>query len=302
MVELTLGQHESTHAKLGFAGDTLNTAVYLKRLLGNSATVSFTTVLGRDPLSTRLVNFLHSESIDTSTISYSADRLVGLYAITTDSDGERTFSYWRNQSAARTLFQTTNTPDFSVLNEFDVLCLSAITLAILPADIRLALLNYLATLRQEKNTLVVFDSNYRQKLWESKQAAQRTISDAWRITDIALPSVDDETDLFADNNEAATISRLKNYGITRGALKRGAKGPLSLENNYEQSPDPAIYTPENYTVVDTTAAGDSFNAGYLSALVQGENATQALQSGHQCAVRVIAHSGAIVPADQWRKL
>jgi len=300
MAELMLGDSEDYPPALGFAGDTMNTALYLNRLMGDTASVSYVTVLGRDPLSARLVRLLESESVDTSLIQYSDDRLIGLYAITTDQSGERSFSYWRSQSAARTLFKKDSAMDFTQLSAANVVYLSAISLAILPASIRSALLEELDKLRAENQLTVVFDSNYRPALWESQAQAQSIVSAAWEITDIALPSVDDEQMLFDDKDETAVIARLHSYGIKRGALKRGASGPLSLNAELAQSAR-TITSLDNSAVqvVDTTAAGDSFNAGYLSAILTGADDQAALQAGHDCSVRVIGHAGAIIPLDAW---
>lgn len=300
MAELMLGNNEDHPAALGFAGDTMNTAVYLKRTLGDAAEVSYVTVLGHDPLSSRLVRLLESESIETELIQYSEDRLIGLYAITTDQSGERTFSYWRSQSAARTLFQHPMGDEFSNLAGADVVYLSAITLAILPADTRRALIEELDKQRSARQLTVVFDSNYRPALWESQKEAQQVVAAAWQITDIALPSVDDEQLLFNDADEEAVLSRLQGYGVKRGALKRGGAGPLSLNTEIEQSLR-EIDTKQDgpVQVVDTTAAGDSFNAGYLGAALTGADDQTALRAGHACAVRVIGHSGAIIPLHQW---
>ncbi|MFK8077651.1 MAG: sugar kinase [Granulosicoccus sp.] len=298
MAELMLGSDASSSAALGFAGDTLNTAIYLRRLLGDTADVSFVTRLGRDSLSARTLQFIRSEKIKTDQISIHPERSIGLYAIETDKDGERSFSYWRAQSAARTLFEENGHADFSVLANYDVLCFSAITLAILPNDIRHALIAELQRLRTTSHVRVVFDSNYRPALWESTEVAQECVAAAWRITDIALPSIDDEQALFNDANEAAVLNRLHSYGIEKGALKRGALGPkaLGVQNNTDGE---AISFPEATHIVDTTAAGDSFNAGYLSALLSGSSDTDAMLAGHHCSLRVIANSGAIIPESQW---
>ena len=296
MVELSLGTGNSNDndISLGYAGDTLNTAIYLKRLFGNSAEVSYCTVLGNDPLSARLIKFIESESIDTNTISRSEQRGVGIYSISTDTKGERTFNYWRDNSAARTLFSN---GDFNALNSFDVVYFSAITLAILPDNVRLKLLEKLANLRAEKNTIVVFDSNYRPALWESQTAAKTIIDKAWSITDIALPSVDDEFAIFEEPNEATIVTRFNNYGVSTGALKRGAAGPLPLGSNTQDHAN--INYPSIEKVVDSTAAGDSFNAGFLYTWLSENDHSAALLTGHNCAATVIGYAGAIVPMESW---
>lgn len=260
--------------------------------------MSYISVLGQDPLSRRMVEFIRSESIDTQHIARSQDRSIGLYAIETDASGERTFSYWRGQSAARTLFQQADDLDFSALANFDTLCLSAITLAILPAHVRHALLTELSRLRIEQNVTVIFDSNYRPTLWESVEVARETVAAAWRVTDIALPSIDDELALFADANQSSTLSRLRSYGIKNGALKRGAQGPLAFASDHDES-TPDLWDASHVEIVDTTAAGDSFNAGYLASRLSDNSDQDAMLAGHHCSLRVIAHAGAIIPLERW---
>jgi len=293
MVELSLGNGDEI--SLGFAGDTLNTAIYLKRLFGNAAQVSYCTVLGSDPLSARLIKFIESESIDTRTVGRSEQRGVGIYSISTDANGERSFNYWRDNSAARTLFSD---GDFSALDNFDVVYLSAITLAILPDNIRSRLLDKLAALRDEKKASIAFDSNYRPALWESRTSAKEIIEKAWRITDIALPSVDDELAIFEEANEEEVIARFNRYGVTSGALKRGASGPLPLGENTEDHVN--INYPSIDKVVDSTAAGDSFNAGFLYTWLAENDRSAALLTGHNCAATVIGYAGAIVPIENWK--
>ena len=47
-------------------------------------------------------------------------------------------------------------------------------------------------------------------------------------------------------------------------------------------------------VVDTTAAGDSFAAGYLSRRLAGATAVDAARFGNRVAGRVIQHRGALI--------
>lgn len=267
--------------QIGFAGDTLNTAIYLARGWPGTQ-VEFVTVLGRDAMSARMEDFIRAEGVGTSTIRHHPERLPGIYAIATDARGERSFSYWRNQSAARCLFED----GFAQLEGFGVIYLSAITLAILPPEVRARLLAFLA----QSPALVVFDSNYRPRLWESAEVAREVIAAAWKVSDIALPSVDDEMALFDDADAAAVLARLRGWGCTRGALKCGDAGPLSLDPSVRAGP----FAPAA-KVVDTTAAGDSFNGAYLAAALQGQPEPQALALAHAQAVAVIGQPGAIIP-------
>ncbi|POC16564.1 PfkB family carbohydrate kinase, partial [Vibrio vulnificus] len=50
-------------------------------------------------------------------------------------------------------------------------------------------------------------------------------------------------------------------------------------------------------VIDTTAAGDSFSAGYLAKRILGGDCQQAAFAGHTVAGHVIQHRGAIIPRE-----
>ncbi len=292
MIEMVL--QDDGGAALNVAGDTYNTAVYLARsLVGTPAQVSYVTALGHDNFSARAMTQIAAEGIDTACIERRADKSIGLYAIETDTKGERSFTYWRSDSAARTLFQPPCAVTLDALTGFDLIYLSGITLAILPPPMRAALMTALDTCRNA-GALVAYDSNYRPRLWESAEVARETNIAMWQRTDIALPSVDDEGMIHKDTSEAAALSRLAGYGLTRGALKRGPIGPVSLGGPPSDTPFPPA--PK---VIDTTAAGDSFNAGYLAAVVRGEDEGAALMSGHRLAAHVVQRRGAIVPLDDF---
>ena len=276
MIELSM---DGDQAHLAVAGDTLNTAIYLKRS-SPDITVDYVTCLGQDTFSKRIEEFIAANDLGHANIQRIAHKSPGLYAINTAPDGERSFTYWRGDSAARQMFLDA---DFRVLEQFDGLYLSGITLAILPQNIRLALLEWLHTVQVQ----VIFDSNYRPYLWEDCAMAQKIIAAFWQRADISLPSIDDEMDVFGET-EAQVAQRFFTQAKS-GALKRGARGPLSLGESVD-----AQYKPVT-EVLDTTAAGDSFNGGYLGALLSGKGQAAALQAGHAMAARVVQYRGAIIP-------
>ena len=274
--------------RVGFAGDTFNTAVYCAREFGPSARIGYCTRVGRDPLSRAFLSAAGDEGIDVSQVGSDDERNIGIYAVSTDDAGERSFHYWRGDSAARGLFASGET--LASLPTASVVYLSGITLAIMESSARGRLVAHLRDLRGRDACHVAFDSNYRPRLWEDAETARRTVGEMWQLADIALPSLDDEIALFGDADEEAVIARFAASDWRACAIKRGARGPVSPRLARDAHPEFAP-APD---VVDTTAAGDSFNGGYLAALLRGEDERRCLAAGHDIASRVVGAPGALI--------
>ena len=274
--------------RVGFAGDTFNTAVYCAREFGPSARIGYCTRVGRDPLSRAFLSAAGDEGIDVSQVGSDDERNIGIYAVSTDDAGERSFHYWRGDSAARGLFASGET--LASLPTASVVYLSGITLAIMESSARGRLVAHLRDLRGRDACHVAFDSNYRPRLWEDAETARRTVGEMWRVADIALPSLDDEITLFGDADEEAVIARFAASDWRACAIKRGARGPVSPLLARDAHPE-FVPAPD---VVDTTAAGDSFNGGYLAALLRGEDERRCLAAGHDIASRVVGAPGALI--------
>jgi 2-dehydro-3-deoxygluconokinase len=290
MVELSNLDARAGRIDFGVAGDTLNTAIYLKRALGEAAEVSYLTALGDDAFSDRMVTVMEEEGLDTSRIARLKGRLPGIYAINLDDKGERTFTYWRSESAARSMFGE-GALDAEALGSFDLLFLSGITLAILPAEHRTKLVGQCSWLKAMGRT-VAFDTNYRPRLWASEDEARAAFSMMWDASTIALPSRDDEERLHPGESVPELFERLARKGLREVALKDGAAGPHLWA---EGRALPRGTFPPAPRVVDTTAAGDGFNAGYLAARLRERPVEEAAQEGHALASRIIGVRGAIIP-------
>ncbi len=289
MIELALDPSNSRRASISFAGDVLNTAIYFNMEMGSEAEVEFVSAVGVDHLSDKMISFIQSHGVSTSFCSRIDDRIPGLYMITTDNLGERSFSYWRSEAAARLMFQAEGTALFDKLEQFDLIYFSGISLAILPDATRGYFLDWLGEFGNLSGKRIAFDSNFRPKLWNSHDEAKFWIERAWNVTDIALPSLDDELLLYGENSEVEILGRFKKYGIKLGALKRGASGAVAIDGSGCSNT-----LGKAKSVVDTTAAGDSFNAAFLASILKNNDIQRAIVDGHNRAIQVIGYHGAIM--------
>lgn len=275
---------------LGFGGDTLNTAVYLARL---GVGVDYLTALGDDPFSDRMIELWRREGVGTRFVPRLAGRLPGLYVIEIDAAGERRFSHWRERAPARELFALPQTPDIlAAMRGCDLVYLSGISLSLYGEAGRAILFRGLDAARQG-GTRVVFDGNYRPRNWSSAAEARAAMTAMLERTDIALTSFDDEQAVHGDDDAAATLRRLRGFGIGEIVVKLGAQGSLVADAAGEH----ALPSTPQGPVVDTTAAGDSFNAAYIAARLSGSATVEAARAGHLLAGAVVCHPGAIIPAD-----
>lgn len=286
MVEMAPLAEAGTY-RMGFAGDTLNTAWYLAKLLKDRAQVAYFTAVGTDAVSDQMLAFLDRETIGTASILRRADRTPGLYMIQL-RDGERSFSYWRSQSAARTLAQSGQDIDTALRNA-DMAYVSGITLAILPEEDRATLLRALEQFRSTDGE-VVFDPNLRPKLWRDASTMTAAIMQAASLSDIVLPSHEDEATWFGDATTLDTADRYAREGAKIVVVKNGP-GEIVMRHGDKTSrhqPEPVR------EAVDTTAAGDSFNAGFLASRIIGASLDQAVETAARLAARVVSHRGALV--------
>ena len=287
MIELQHRADGSLHQSFG--GDTLNTAVYLRRELGDIGHVDYVTALGDDSFSDAMCQQWNQEGLGIDRVQRLPGRLPGLYCIQTDAHGERKFLYWRNEAAVRDCFTTPAAePILAALPGYDVVYFSGITLAVLGDVGRERLLQALIETRR-RGAKVVFDNNYRPRLWASIEAARAAYRTVLAQVDMALLTEDDERALFGYADSEQVFAAYP--GIDEVVLKRGAQECL-IRCNDERFAVPAVKVEK---VVDTTAAGDSFSAAYLASRLKGGSPEQAAVAGHRLASRVIQVPGALIP-------
>lgn len=274
---------------LGFAGDTFNTAWYLARLRPDFA-VSYFTAVGTDAISQNMRDFFVASGIDDRHVQTIPERTVGLYLITLEN-GERSFSYWRGQSAARQLAKDRSTLETAV-EDADLVYFSGITLAILDPESRHILLDVLREARSEAKT-VAFDPNLRPRLWSDTAEMMDAVMQGAAVSELVLPSFEDEASWFGDVNPDGTVDRYVAAGAKTVIVKDGAK-PVHFKNNEVRGDVPVPPVP---SVIDTTAAGDSFNAGILAGVDADEALQVRIERASRLAGQVVQAKGALAAVD-----
>jgi 2-dehydro-3-deoxygluconokinase len=267
----------------GFAGDAYNTAVYLKRS-DPGLDVQFATVTGSDPLSRAMRQAWAGEGVGDALAATDPGGRPGLYMIELDARGERSFHYWRSESAARGWARALSA---EALAGADLIYLSGISLAILTPEDRRAALRLLGELRGRVGR-IAFDPNLRPALWGDLALAREALEAMAGLADILLPSRQDLVALYDEADVETLAGRLIALGAREFAITAETEPCLVYDGRLERIRPPVVAK-----VVDTSGAGDSFNGAYLAARLAGEPPDEAARAGLALAAYVVTQAGAI---------
>lgn len=290
MIELQ--EVEPGVTKQTFGGDTLNTAMYMARLSRYfPVKVDYVTALGVDTFSDRMVAFWESEGVGSDLVLRQEGESPGLYYIQLDEDGERHFSYWRSEAAAKKCFEYEKSEEILArLGDYDAVYLSGISIAILTSKSRKRLYERLAQLA-ESNIKIYFDYNYRPHLWKTTAEGIEAYEAILPWCDTVFVGLDELVALHGVTTTEAGHKYLTDKGVRESVVRSGADF-CSIQVGGQQFE----VSPEKVTkVVDTTAAGDSFSGAYMLARNTGCGVEKSAKIAHRMAAYVIGHKGAVAP-------
>jgi len=179
------------------------------------------------------------------------------------------------------------------LGDFDLIYLSGISLAILGPEARDRLLIILEGLAEA--TPVVFDPNFRAALWPRPQEAAEAGGRVAAMAAMVLSTLDDDRLMFGVGAAPEALETWRDLGAREVAVKDGAAGCLATDGKETLH----VAAVDGVRPVDTTGAGDAFNAGYIAARLEGRDIAAAAALGHKVAARVAETPGAILPRAEW---
>jgi 2-dehydro-3-deoxygluconokinase len=245
-----------------WGGDTSNFAIGVARL-GHS--VSYLARVGADPFGEGFIALWRRNGVDTSLIARDEARRTGLYFVSFDAEGKHSLTYYRRDSAASAI-----APEMigdRLLSKYRALHLSGISLGMSPSAFAAGLA--LEEAARRTGCVISFDVNYRAAQWPSPAAASEAIGTAIADGVDVLEVTDDEMAALGWGEGVDALARRfpKAAAII---LKRGKRG-ASLWRAGERADIPSF----EVAVKDTVGAGDSFDAGFLSATLRGASLREA---------------------------
>jgi len=264
---------------LAFGGSESNVAVGLARL-GHS--VRWISALGQDAFGDMIAHVLTGEGVEV--IAARSNKFpTGLMVKSPSLGDERFVSYYRAGSAAANM--SLDMLSIDMISDARLLHVTGITPAI--SNEAHQALKLVLDFANQSGIQVSLDLNYRPALWSS--------SDASSAFKEIIASVDT---VFGDRLELSMLSEstsasvedllrsIQELGVQDVIMKQGSDGAVALVGDQllRQEALPV-------EVIDTVGAGDAFVAGYLSALLDGQNGQQRLERAVFCGARACLDPG-----------
>lgn len=271
----------------GFGGDALNLSVYLARV-SPTIRVILATAVGSDTDSDALLSLCRDEGIDDRYIRRIAGAELGRYRVTVDGSGERAFAYERSASPFRDALDGEGAlPD---PDSVDAVCFSGIAVAVLRDSGRRTLLGYAERVRKA-GSMVIYDPNHRSALWSDDADAREWTARIAPTADVLIASAEDGRALVQVESTTEIARAFRSIGAREVVITDGS-GPCVVAYRDAVAEIDAV---SSVQVIDTTAAGDAFDAGYIAARLRDDTPETSAVAGHALAATVVGHRGALAP-------
>jgi 2-dehydro-3-deoxygluconokinase len=261
-----------------YAGDTLNTLFYASRL---GLRTGYVTAIGEDPFGEGIRRLLDNEKID-RTFCASDDGVNGTYFVL-GAKGPKRYHFLRKHSAATRMLEHIDRPKLkSYVQKSKVLHLSLTSIGIQSERDRLIeLLSRVAS-----DVKICLDSNYRASVWADREDAQQWYEQALPYVSMLFVTDTDHEAIYGKEDFVHAIKRYQSYGINRLAYRMGEKGSIIFDGKAT-----TVKAIEDLKVVDTTGAGDAYNAGFIHAMLSGRSFADCGRFATACAATAIEESG-----------
>ncbi len=269
-----------------FGGAPMNTIVGASRLGLKTGAVA---AVGDDPFGEYLVNVLRENNVDTSRIVVKRDARTTISFVVNDpSSGERTFIFYRSpwvEGAADSLL-TPQDIDYDYLSSTEILHVSGFSLSQNPSrDTILDAVRYAG----RSGVKVSFDPTLRVDVWRSEETIREVYYKMLRLSDILVLSRDEASFIFGTDDYLEVADKALKFGLDIVGVKLGSEGCFLKSRDGKEIFEPAF----KVKAIDTTGAGDGWNAGLFFGLCTGLNLEVAVKVANAVGALVVTRRGAI---------
>ncbi|WP_254768156.1 carbohydrate kinase family protein [Salinilacihabitans rarus] len=268
-------------------GAPANVAVALARL---GEVPLFWTRVGDDPFGRYLADVLADRGLPDRFVERDPDAQTTLAFVTHDEAGDRTFSFYRDDTADTRLEPGTVGDDVLA----DLAWVHAGAVALSGGSSRAATLDLLERAAAAGCT-VSFDPNARPELWPDEATFARVVREALAHVDVCKGTVEEFGTLGFEGSSPVEVARaVVADGPHTALVTRGSEGAVAVAGEDAPWPSGVVDHP-GYAVdaVDTTGAGDAFVAGAIAALRDGEDLAEALAFASAVAATATTAAGAM---------
>ena len=285
MIEIT--NTYNNNFQQSFAGDTLNFCSYLNKKNFN---VDYLSSVGKSEINKDFFNLLKSKKISKKLIHIHPHNETGLYLIKNDKNGEKNFYYWRDNSAAKNYLNELNYKKLEIiLKKYHYIYFSGITLSIISKNKQKDFCNLIKKLK-EHNVKIIFDLNIRTKRWPNKKHLNASINLFLPFIDILFSTGEDIKNWKNNDNLSFFNKLIKSNKINHAIFRKNASLNYAILNDQ-------IYKVANKVhkmIVDSSGAGDGYNAAYISEFLTSGDVYRSLQASHLLGSKIVMKKGAII--------
>jgi len=285
MIEIT--NTYNNNFQQSFAGDTLNFCSYLNKKNFN---VDYLSSVGKSEINKDFFNLLKSKKISKKLIHIHPHNETGLYLIKNDKNGEKNFYYWRDNSAAKNYLNELNYKKLEIiLKKYHYIYFSGITLSIISKNKQKDFCNLIKKLK-EYNVKIIFDLNIRIKRWPNKKHLNASINLFLPFIDILFSTGEDIKNWKNNDNLSFFNKLIKSNKINHAIFRKNASLNYAILNDQ-------IYKITNKVhkmIVDSSGAGDGYNAAYISEFLSSFSVSKSLKAGHSLGSKIVMKKGAII--------
>ncbi|MFB0504905.1 MAG: carbohydrate kinase family protein [Candidatus Bathyarchaeia archaeon] len=277
---------EATHFMKCFGGAPMNTLVGIARLGISSGAI---TAVGGDPFGKFLINELKRNGVDTSRVVVNErTRTTITFVANEPLTGERTFIFYRKPWVSGTS-DSSLTPediDYEYISKAKILHVSGFSLSQDPS--RRASISAVRHARKS-GVKISFDPTLRRDVWNSEKTLRRTYSKMLKLSDIATFSREEAEFILETSDPKKAAEKALRYGVEIVGIKLGSEGAYVKTREGIGVSTPAF----KVKAVDTTGAGDGWNAALIVGLCRGWEPERCVKIANAVGALVVTKHGAI---------